>query len=217
MVVGGQTIKQPTVEAIDQAEVASQVQLTNNGSKGFSTTSDGELDPVQDVTEDDLESKVDTSPAAEATNEKWEQHYKICVPALVGQEDPGMDTGSPAAQPGILKPLAQEVEFHEPLEQEVDVDKPLKLEVVLPDDRQMQVCDVLHGDQRPAQQVGLPNHNAAIMITAQTPREEEKTSNEEDNEGDSMELLADLAAVSPTDLGYQQMDGVLLHNTVIEK
>ena len=78
--------------------------MTDNGSIGFSTTSDGELDPVQDVTEGDLESTVDTSPAAEAANEKWEQHYKISVPALVGQEDPGMDTGSPATQPDVLPP-----------------------------------------------------------------------------------------------------------------
>ena len=26
------------------------------------------------------------------------------MPALVGQEDPGMDTGSPAVQPGVLSP-----------------------------------------------------------------------------------------------------------------
>ena len=76
------------------------------------TTFDGEMDPVLVVTEDDLESKVDTSPAAEAANEEWEQHYKLCVPALVGQEDPGMDTGSPAAQPDVLEPLEQEVELH---------------------------------------------------------------------------------------------------------
>merc|ERR1711888_85808 len=62
--------------AIEEAEVASQAQLTDIESIG--TTFDGELDPVLVVTEDDLESKVDTSPAAEAANEKWEQHYKLC-------------------------------------------------------------------------------------------------------------------------------------------
>merc|ERR1712215_152789 len=114
------------VNDIDEAEVASQVQSTSNGSvdldpvqdvteedletialrppaveatnaeggscpprpecspplptaippviDSLGTTFDGELDPVLVVTEDDLKSKVDTSPAAEAANDEWEQH-----------------------------------------------------------------------------------------------------------------------------------------------
>ena len=90
------------------------------GSIGFSLTSDGELGQEQDDTEEDLETRPDTTPATEMANEKGEQHYKISVPALVGQKDPGMDTGSPAEQPDVLEPLAQEEEFNEPLEQEVE-------------------------------------------------------------------------------------------------
>ena len=48
--VGGQTRTQPTIADIDGAEAASQVQLTDTGSMGFSCTSDGELWPAQVVT-----------------------------------------------------------------------------------------------------------------------------------------------------------------------
>ena len=71
---------------------------------------------------------------------------------------------------------------------EVEEDEPLVLEVVLPDDESLQFSGVTDRDLEPAQ----------------TAREEENASNEEDNEGDSNELLADLAAVSQTELGSQQ-------------
>ena len=63
-----------------------------------------DLEPPRDIIGEDLVTTVLTDPAAETAYVKWEQHYKISVPALVGQEDPGMDTGSPATQPDVLPP-----------------------------------------------------------------------------------------------------------------
>merc|ERR1711888_178328 len=148
-------------------------------------------------------------------------HCKLCVPALVGQEDPGMDNGSPAAQPDNLTPLAQEVESHEPLKHEVEVSAPLAQEVEqhepleqetelhnppdqeveLHEDRSLLFSDILHRDLEPAQ----------------TTREEENASYEEDTEGDNIDLLATLEAVSPTQLGHQPMDGDLPNKTEMEE
>ena len=46
---------------------------------------------------------------------------------------------------------------------------------------------------------------------------EEGNGSEEDHEGDSIALLADLAAASPTEFGNQQMYGDLPNNTKTEE
>ena len=84
--VGGQIENQPTVTAPDRAEAASQIQLPTDGSIGFSTMSEGESGLEKDTTDNNLEAPANNTPATEAANDKWEQHYKIYVPALVGQE-----------------------------------------------------------------------------------------------------------------------------------
>ena len=119
-----------------------------------------------------MEAKANTTPATEAANEEWEQHYKISVPALVGHEDPGMDTGSPAEQPDVLEPLANEEGLHE--------------------DRSIKFSDDIDGDLGPVQQLWFPDNGAEVMNTAQTMSTEEKAS-VEDKEGDRIELPADLA------------------------
>ena len=96
-----------------------------------------ELGPPQDTTGEDLEATVLTIPATEAANSQWEQHYKISVPALVGQEDLGMDTGSPAEQPDVLEPLEHKEELHE--------------------ERSIKFSDILNVDLGPVQQLGLPD------------------------------------------------------------
>ena len=153
------------------------------------------------------------------------------MPALVGQEDPGMDTGSPAAQPDNLAPLAQEVESHEPLTHEVEVSAPLAQEVELhePPEQEMEQHEPLKQDMKlhtpPDHAVELQEGRSLLfsdtfhrdLEPAQTTREEENASYEEDTEGDRIELLAALAAVSPTKLGYHLMDGDLPENTVVEE
>merc|ERR1711888_198445 len=148
-------------------------------------------------------------------------HCKLCVPALVGQEDPGMDNGSPAAQPDNLTPLAQEVESHEPLKHEVEVNAPLAQEV-----EQHEPLEQEMGLHEPPDQEVEPHEDRSLLFSdilhrdlepAQTTREEENASYEEDSEGDSIELLAALAAVSPTQLGYRPMDGDLPANTEVEE
>merc|ERR1711888_473359 len=140
------------------------------------TTFDGQMDPVLVVTKDDLESEVGTSPGAEVANVEWEQHYKLCVPALVGQEDPGMDTGSPVTQPDVLKPPVLEVEMTKPLE-EVEADEPL--EVVLNDDRSLQVSVVLDRGLEPAQTaeieetIPISPHMDTDMVVTDTAELEE--------------------------------------------
>ena len=64
------------------------------------------------------------------------------MPALVGQEDPELDTGSPAAQPDVFEPLAQGVEPHVPPEQEVVQHEPLTHGVESHEDRSLHFSDI---------------------------------------------------------------------------
>ena len=137
-----------------------------------------------------METKANTTPATEAANEKWEQHYKISVPALVGQEDPGLDTGSPAAQPDVLPPPHTEEK--------------------LLTNRSMKFSDCQHRELGPDQQLGS-FYNAAHTIW-----EQEKATDKDDYAGGSIKLPADVATVSPTELGYHYKDGDSPYHTAFE-
>ena len=139
-----------------------------------------QLEPPTDITGGVLETTPLHDPAAETANEKWEQHYKISVPALVGQEDPGMDTGSPATQPDVLPP-------------------PHTGKKLLTN-RSIKFSDSQHWELELDQQLGSSD-NAAHTIW-----EKEQATDKEENAGESIKLPTNVAAVSPTELGYHYMD-----------
>merc|ERR1711888_302847 len=84
-----------------------------------------------------------------------------------------------------------DMEPHDPPDQEGE----------LLEDRSLLFSDISHRDLEPA----LPT------------REEENESYEEETGGDNIELLATLAAVSPTLIDHQPMDGDLQSNTEVGK
>ena len=157
-------------------EDVSNSQRHENETSRFSYMPTRELEPLTDIKGGDLETTVLHEPAAETATEKWEQHYKISVPALVGQEDPGMDTGSPATQPDVLPP-------------------PHTGKKLLTN-RSIKFSDSQHWELELDQQLGSSD-NAAHTIW-----EKEQATDKEENAGESIKLPTDVAAVSATELSY---------------
>ena len=68
----------------------------------------------------------------------------------------------------------------------------------------------------PDQRLGSLDTGAHQQNATHTRLEEEKATDEEDNEGGSITLPADVAAVFPAELGYYYMDGDSPNNTAME-